>query len=148
MYKRQVHSCRQRVQSFASTDPKRRLSIQLMSFGFRHGVPAEADLLWDVRFLPNPHFEAELKPLSGLDEGVQNFVYHRAVTQRFLDRFLPLLLESLPAYQEEGKSYLTIAIGCTGGRHRSVALIEAIAEALQAEGWPSTRRHRDIDKAY
>ena len=143
-----VHSCRQRVQSFASTDPERRLSIQLMSFGFRHGVPAEADLLWDVRFLPNPHFEVELKPLSGLDEGVQNFVYHRAVTQRFLDRFLPLLLESLPAYQEEGKSYLTIAIGCTGGRHRSVALIEAIAEALQAEGWPSTRRHRDIDKAY
>ena len=119
-----------------------------MSFGFRHGVPREADIIWDVRFLPNPHFIPELRPLSGLDEPVKDVVLSHTATKNLLKGLLPLLAECLPAYEQEGKSYLTIAIGCTGGHHRSVAVSEAISSHLQAEGWAPQVKHRDLEKPY
>ncbi|MAD60493.1 MAG: hypothetical protein CMH49_03125 [Myxococcales bacterium] len=124
------------------------LSLQVMSFGFRHGLPRESDIVWDVRFLPNPHFDPKLRSLSGLDQPVKERVLTHQATQNLLQRLQPLLAESLPAYEREGKSYLTIAIGCTGGHHRSVAVAEAIAAFLRLEGWSPKIRHRDLEKAY
>lgn len=140
-----VHDCKAAVQGFASgEDPQLRLS--LMSFGFKHGLPREADVVWDVRFLPNPHFQPALRPHSGLEPAVRDYVLTQPTTQRFLDHFLPLIEEVLPGYERERKSYLTVAIGCTGGRHRSVALAERIAEHLRQRGRALIVRHRDIDK--
>ena len=93
-------------------------------FGFKHGLPIDADMVMDVRFLPNPHWEEALRPLTGHDPSVRDFVLERAQASDFLDRFEGLMLSLLPSYESEGKSYLTVAIGCTGGRHRSVAVIE------------------------
>ena len=119
-----------------------------MSFGFRHGLPMEADIVWDVRFLPNPHFIEDLQALSGLDKPVQEYVYGQESTHYFLNHMIPLLEMTLPFYEAEGKSYLTIAIGCTGGHHRSVALAEYIANHLKTLGRSSRIRHRDIKEAY
>ncbi|MFN3198520.1 MAG: RNase adapter RapZ [Bradymonadia bacterium] len=140
-----VHDCKRAVQGFVGGGHDR-LAVSVISFGFRHGVPHEADIVWDVRFLPNPHFNPELRPLSGRDAGVRDYVLAQPATQRFLGGFLPLLDESLPYYQSEGKSYLTVAIGCTGGRHRSVALAEHIGAHLSDHGTQAQVRHRDIDK--
>lgn len=142
-----VHQCKQAVQAFASREGRRPVAaVSLVSFGFGQGLPPEADIVWDVRFLPNPHFVEALRPMSGLDEPVRTFVLTHDATERFLDRFLPLIDEVLPAYDAEGKSYLTVAIGCTGGRHRSVALVEHLADHLKAAGRALTVRHRDLDK--
>lgn len=141
-----VHECKRRVQAFAEGATRRGLSVSVLSFGFRHGPPSEADIVWDVRFLPNPHFVPELKPHTGLDAPVQAYVLDKPETRQFLDAFLPLLDGVLPHYEAEGKSYLTVAVGCTGGRHRSVAIAEAIASHLRSEGRDATVRHRDIDK--
>jgi UPF0042 nucleotide-binding protein len=141
-----VHECKRVVQSFASGGRRPGLAVSVVSFGFRHGVPPEADIVWDVRFLPNPHFIDELRPFSGQAAAVRDHVLANPATHRFLDRFLPLLDEVVPAYEEEGKSYLTIAIGCTGGRHRSVVLTEHIAAHLARHGRDPKVRHRDIDK--
>lgn len=142
-----VHECKRRVQAWAQGEERQReLSIAVMSFGFRHGLPPEADVVWDVRFLPNPHFIPELKPQTGLDPAVQAFVLGKPETRAFLDAFLPLLESVLPHYEIEGKSYLTVAIGCTGGRHRSVAIAEQVAAHLGARGHRALIRHRDIDK--
>lgn len=133
-----VHDCKRQIQAFANRgEQPRHLVTQVMSFGFRHGVPTEADIVWDVRFLPNPHFIEHLRPQSGLDEAVACYVLDQEPTQRFLAHFLPLLDEVLPAYEAEGKSRLTIAIGCTGGRHRSVAIAEHIAQHIH-----SREKHR------
>ena len=117
-----------------------------MSFGFRYGVPSEADVVWDVRFLPNPHFVEELRPQTGLGPPVQDYVYGRTETAQFLEHFLTLLDTTLPAYENEGKSHLTIAIGCTGGKHRSVAISERVSNHLRLGGRDPRIRHRDIGK--
>ncbi len=122
------------------------LVVEVQSFGFKYGVPLESGIVMDVRFLPNPFFVPELKDGSGLDDAVRDYVLDNVVTAQFLDYFFPLLDMLLPAHRQEGKSYLTISIGCTGGRHRSVAIAEATGLHLQ-EMWPTVRiTHRDIDK--
>jgi UPF0042 nucleotide-binding protein len=143
-----VHECKRRVKIFASGKQERQLMIQMMSFGFRHGVPLEADIIWDVRFLPNPHFDPVLRPFSGLDKPVQEFVYGHQSTDAFLKGMKHLLQQTLPAYQREGKAYLTVGIGCTGGHHRSVAIVENLASYIQSQGWPPHIKHRDIKKVY
>ncbi len=121
-------------------------TVEVVSFGFRYGVPLDASLVMDVRFLPNPHFIPELRPHSGLEPQVREFVLGQADTILFLDRFLALLDILIPAYRREGKSYLTIAIGCTGGRHRSVAIVQALAARFEADGLTVRCSHRDIEK--
>ena len=121
-------------------------TVEIISFGFRYGVPLDANLVMDVRFLPNPHFVPELRPYSGLEPQVRNFVLEQQDTKVFLDQFLSLLQFLIPAYRREGKSYLTIAIGCTGGRHRSVAITQAAASRFETLGLKVRIRHRDIEK--
>jgi len=124
------------------------LVVEVQSFGFRYGVPLESSIVMDVRFLPNPFFIPELKADSGLDDTVRDYVIDNTVTAAFLDYFFPLLDMLLPAHSQEGKAYLTISIGCTGGRHRSVAIAEATGMHLQ-QIWPSVRiTHRDIEKGH
>lgn len=144
-----VHQCKRLVKQLSSLQRgTSSLSLQIVSFGFRHGPPKEADIIWDVRFLPNPHFVPELRPLSGLDQPVQDVVLGHPMTNSLLEKLVPLLLECLPAYEREGKSYLTVGIGCTGGHHRSVAVAEEIKSRLVQAGWLPYLRHRDLDKAY
>jgi UPF0042 nucleotide-binding protein len=121
-------------------------AIEVQSFGFRYGIPMESSIVMDVRFLPNPFFVPELKEFSGLDDAVREYIVDQPLTAAFIDYFFPMLDMLVPAYQQEGKAYLTISIGCTGGRHRSVALAEITAMHLQSI-WPSVRiTHRDIEK--
>jgi UPF0042 nucleotide-binding protein len=121
-------------------------SVEVQSFGFRYGIPMESSIVMDVRFLPNPHFVPELKPYSGLHDTVRDYIMTMPETTAFLERFFPLLDMLVPSYQREGKAYLTISIGCTGGRHRSVALAEETARHLRAI-LPTVRTtHRDIEK--
>jgi UPF0042 nucleotide-binding protein len=119
------------------------LAVRLISFGFRFGIPADADMVLDVRFLPNPHFVRELRPRSGLDDDVAAFVLSHAESEEFLVRAVDFLSFLLPFYRREGKSYLTLAVGCTGGRHRSVALVEALATRLAIPDAMSVT-HRDV----
>jgi UPF0042 nucleotide-binding protein len=127
-------------------DKENQLVVEVQSFGYKYGVPLESSIVMDVRFLPNPFFVPELKSGSGLDDAVRDYVLDNVVTAQFLDYFFPLLDMLLPAHRQEGKSYLTISIGCTGGRHRSVAIAQATGMHLQ-ETWPSVRIiHRDIEK--
>jgi UPF0042 nucleotide-binding protein len=122
----------------------RRLQVAVESFGYKHGLPIDADIVMDVRFLPNPHWEEALRPLTGHDPAVRDYVLERAVTSRFLDRFESLLVELLPSYQGEGRTYLTIAVGCTGGRHRSVAVANELARRLGEHGVAARTTHRDL----
>jgi UPF0042 nucleotide-binding protein len=139
-----VHQLKERiVAAFADTDT-RRMQVAIESFGYKHGLPIDADIVMDVRFLPNPHWEEMLRPLTGHDPAVRDYVLERAVTARFLDRFESLLVEMLPGYQAEGRSYLTIAVGCTGGRHRSVAVAEELASRLAQHGIAARTAHRDV----
>lgn len=127
-------------------DPDR-MSIQLLSFGFKFGVPPEADLVFDARFLQNPYYVPELREHSGLTEPVRAFVLGQPATARFLDLLKPLLAFTIPAYEAEGKSRLTIAIGCTGGQHRSIVLAEELAAWLRAEGrGPVGVFHRELER--
>ncbi|MBI2353495.1 MAG: RNase adapter RapZ [Deltaproteobacteria bacterium] len=120
--------------------------IEVQSFGFRYGIPLESSIVMDVRFLPNPFFLPELKAGSGLDDKVREHILDNPRTAAFLDNFFPLLDEVVPAHSQEGKAYLTISIGCTGGRHRSVTIAEATGMHLQ-NLWPTVRiTHRDIEK--
>lgn len=115
----------------------------LVSFGFKHGVPRDADMVFDVRFLPNPHWVPELRPHTGLDQPVRDYVLGQPEAKEFLDHLLPLLDLVIPAFRREGKRYLTIAIGCTGGKHRSVALTEEVARHLRRDGDSVQVNHRD-----
>jgi len=126
---------------------RRPLLVSVVSFGFRYGVPADSDLVFDVRFLPNPHFVPRLRPYSGKDVRVARYIRSFPQTGEFLRRIESLLAYLIPHYIQEGKSYLTIALGCTGGRHRSVMLAEAIRLALQRKGYAAKVVHRDLDKA-
>jgi UPF0042 nucleotide-binding protein len=122
------------------------LVVQLQSFGFRYGIPPESDLVIDVRFLPNPHFVPELQAQTGLDPAVSEYVISQPACREFLQHLRELLHFLLPHYHKEGKSYLTISIGCTGGRHRSVAIVEALRPSLAGEGSALKTIHRDIEK--
>lgn len=123
----------------------RALRVHLITFGFKYGTPSEADMVFDLRFLPNPYFVAELKPLSGLDAPVADYVLRRSPGDEYLRRLTDFLLWTLAQYEEEGRFRLTIAIGCTGGRHRSVAVTEALSEALRARGYAPTLEHRHLN---
>ncbi|MDR2724503.1 MAG: RNase adapter RapZ [Candidatus Adiutrix sp.] len=130
---------------FSQEGASRSMSVEILSFGFKNGLPPEADLMVDVRFLPNPFYHDELRALDGRDPAVSDFVMGAPETEGFLRRFSALLDYLLPLYRKEGKSYLTIAVGCTGGQHRSVAVAEALKAALSlAFDGPLTLRHRDI----
>ena len=122
------------------------LTASLVSFGYKHGIPFDADLVFDVRFLPNPHFVDGLRPLDGRDKRVREFVLRHDEARELLDRLRDLLRFLLPFYQREGKAYLTVAIGCTGGRHRSVTFVEELREFLESLGYAPTVVHRDIDR--
>jgi UPF0042 nucleotide-binding protein len=120
------------------------LAITVSSFGFKYGAPAGADIVIDVRFLPNPHYNPDLRPLTGLDEPVARFVRERPETIAFEERWFALLDTLVPGYVAEGKHHLAIALGCTGGAHRSVALAEATAAHLRAQGYRVAVSHRDL----
>ena len=132
---------------FGKTEGGHPLLISLVSFGYRFGIPADADLVLDIRFLPNPNFVPRLKRLSGRDRRVGEYVFSFPQTREFLRRLRALLRYLIPHYLREGKSYLTLALGCTGGQHRSVALAERLAEALEETGLPVRVRHRDLSKS-
>ena len=121
------------------------LQVNVLSFGFKYGVPVEADIVMDVRFLPNPFFIEELRELNGTQEPVIRFVMQQGQTQLFLDKFADLVNYLLPRYREEGKNYLTIAVGCTGGKHRSVVITEQLKIQLAGLGYPVTAGHRDVE---
>ncbi|MEM7021871.1 MAG: RNase adapter RapZ [Pseudomonadota bacterium] len=134
------------VGNFAET-PGDRLTVSVMSFAYRNGLPREADLVFDVRFLKNPHYDEELRPLTGKDPRVCAYVQADPNYKVLVTGLGNLLIPLLPSYQSEGKSYLTIAFGCTGGRHRSIAVAEAIGAALRTAGWPVLLHHRDTPDA-
>lgn len=141
-----VHQLKAAVQQQFASEEKTALSMTLMSFGFRHGVPPQADMVFDARFLPNPFFVPELKAFTGLDPRVAAYVLDRPETWEFLDRIVELLEFLLPRFQREGRSYLTVAVGCTGGKHRSVALAHALEERLRDGPVKPRVWDRDIEK--
>ena len=129
---------------FEAGSPAEGIKTTVISFGFKHGLPLDADIVLDVRFLPNPHWVDELRDLTGLDEPVKVYVLERDVTQDVLARAKDLLAVLLPGYQEEGRHYLTIALGCTGGRHRSVVLAQEIGTFIAEKGFAAKVIHRDV----
>jgi RNase adapter protein RapZ len=142
-----VHQLRDRIRDlFGSDDPEAGMQTTVVSFGYKHGLPLDVDLVLDCRFLPNPHWDEELRPHTGLEAPVRSFVLRQPETKAFLDRLKDLLDLLLPAYEAEGKSYLTIAFGCTGGRHRSVAIAEDVATHLRRSGRRPTVTHRDLGR--
>jgi UPF0042 nucleotide-binding protein len=142
-----VHQLRDRFLRFSEArGPRQRLLVTLLSFGFKHGLPVDADLVFDVRFLPNPHFVERLRPRTGRDASVVRFLQRQPVYGPFMERLIAFLEFVVPQYVREGKSYLTIAIGCTGGRHRSVMIAEALQPVLGAiKGVRTDVRHRDLE---
>jgi UPF0042 nucleotide-binding protein len=122
----------------------REMTLQVVSFGYKNGAPIDADIVMDVRFLPNPHYQPGLRRKTGLDEPVQKYILAQPIARRFLKDWLKLITELLPHYVREGKSYLTIAVGCTGGRHRSVFCTRWLAQKLRLSGHPVQEFHRDI----
>ena len=139
-----VHQLGDRLRNaFARGLPERSMQIDVTSFGFKRGVPRVVDLLFDARFLPNPHWQPELRPLTGLDEDVSDYVFSFEEAEEFLGKVTDIMDFLIPHYESEGKAYLTIGVGCTGGRHRSVAIAEAIGRHLRSEGHDVTVHHRD-----
>ncbi len=139
-----VHELRRAFMDLSRVGVDTPLVVTVLSFGFKHGVPPEADLLLDVRFLPNPHFVPELRPLTGRDQAVRDYLDNAEATRLFLDKTTDLLRFLIPRYAGEGKSYLTVAIGCTGGRHRSIAVAESLRLRLaEQEGVRLRLKHRD-----
>jgi UPF0042 nucleotide-binding protein len=134
------------VELFSGTEAAGAMETSVVSFGFKYGLPLDVDLVLDCRFLPNPYWVEGLREKSGLDEPVRDYVLGQSDAEEFLKRVESLLTFLLPAYAREGKSYLSIAIGCTGGRHRSVAIAEELAMRVAAEGFHPTVHHRDIDR--
>jgi RNase adapter protein RapZ len=118
----------------------------VVSFGFKYGIPVDADLVVDMRFLPNPHWVPELRPHTGLDQDVRDYVLEHPDAKPFLDRYEELLKTLAAGYLREGKRYMTIAVGCTGGKHRSIAMAEALAERLRAGDIPTLVTHRDLGR--
>jgi UPF0042 nucleotide-binding protein len=140
-----VHDLKRQVQARFASEPSTAPAISVMSFGYRYGVPSQADLVFDVRFLPNPYFVPELKGMNGRNPKVAAYVLERPDTQTAIEKIVDLCRFLFPRYQKEGKAYLTLALGCTGGKHRSVSIAHELAKRLQSDGrvqvWD-----RDIDK--
>lgn len=141
-----IHQLRDRMAELFGVGEGQTMRITVLSFGYTHGIPLDVDIVIDCRFLPNPHYVDELRPLSGLDAKVAGYVMSQPVTGEFLERMESLLTLLVPQYVDEGKSYLTVAFGCTGGRHRSVAVTEHFAGVLAAMGHEPAVVHRDIEK--
>jgi UPF0042 nucleotide-binding protein len=134
------------LEVFGTEDSGSTMQTSVLSFGFKHGVPLDVDLMFDCRFLPNPYWDESLRSHSGLEPEVRAYVLDRPETMAFLDKLDDMLTMLIPAYMNEGKSYLTVAMGCTGGRHRSVVLAEELSRRLDAHGLPNTVFHRDVDR--
>jgi UPF0042 nucleotide-binding protein len=134
------------IEVFGGEEPGSAMRTSILSFGFKHGVPLDVDLLFDCRFHPNPYWDESLRNHSGLEPQVRQYVLDRPETTAFLEKLDDLLSMLIPAYIREGKSYLTVAMGCTGGRHRSVVLAEELVRRLDAHGIPTTVFHRDVDR--
>ncbi|CAB4823043.1 MAG: RNase adapter RapZ [Actinobacteria bacterium] len=141
-----VHDLRRKIEAAFGHEDVMTLHATVMSFGFKYGIPVDADLVADVRFLPNPHWTAELRPLNGLDEPVSNTVLGQPAAQTFLELYTQLVGVIAPGYVEEGKRYVTIAVGCTGGKHRSVAISEELASRLRTDGIETLVVHRDLGR--
>jgi UPF0042 nucleotide-binding protein len=142
-----VHELRAHIQArFGQQDETRQLLVSCLSFGFKNGVPLDADMVFDVRFLPNPHFVPEFRRKTGQDPKVAAYIRGFPQTVEFLDRVTDLMLYLLPHYVEEGKSYLTVAFGCTGGQHRSVMMAEEIGKRLKKAGYQVKTLHRDMPR--
>jgi UPF0042 nucleotide-binding protein len=142
-----VHELKKVMQLYYSqVSNPRKMTLFLTSFGYKYGIPHDTDMVIDVRFLPNPFFVSELRTKSGLEVQVQEFLQKREETKMFLDRLCALLEFTLPQYEREGKSLLTLALGCTGGKHRSVALVEELKKRIDGERFRIQIRHRDIEK--
>ena len=122
------------------------MTVSVTSFGYKYGLPLEADLVFDVRFMPNPFYIEELRPQTGLDQAVSDYVFSFQQTKDYLKRLEDLLAFSLPLYAEEGKTSLVIAVGCTGGHHRSVAVTHALTEFIRQQGYQVTENHRDMSR--
>ena len=131
---------------FVGEDSKRKLVVNVMSFGYKYGIPLESDLVFDVRFLPNPFYVAELRELNGLDEPVSSFVMRNGITKEFMAKLEDIVKFLLPLYVEEGKMSLSISIGCTGGHHRSVAVAKALTDYIESLGFTAQNINRDIQK--
>ncbi len=141
-----VHQFRRQLEGlFAESTAPRPMRVTVTSFGYKHGLPRDADLVFDVRFLPNPHWVNELRPLRGTDTPVRDYVMSFSEATEFLAKLKDLLSFLIPHYEAEGKSYLAIGIGCTGGHHRSVALAEELSQWLEEQGIATGVRHRDVD---
>ena len=138
------HMLRKTIQRLQGENKELRMQVSLLSFGFKHGLPASADLVFDVRFLPNPHYIQELRPMTGLDSEVKDYVMKHESASEFVSHCATMLTTLLPQYQREGKAYLTVALGCTGGQHRSVSVARALAESLHKSGVSVDVRHREI----
>ncbi len=140
-----VHELRRRlVEAFEAPVPERHMKVSVTSFGFKHGSPRDLDLVFDVRFLPNPHWVADLRPLTGIEEPVAEYVLSDESAQEFVERVADLLQFLVPRYIDEGKAYLRVGIGCTGGRHRSVAIAEELSRRLSDSETMVSTWHRDI----
>lgn len=141
-----VHELRHFITERFKSPDRRPMLVSLVSFGYKFGVPTDADLVFDVRFLPNPHFVPRLRRFTGRDSAVRRYIRSFPQTGEFLRRIQGLLVYLMPHYVEEGKSYLTIAFGCTGGKHRSVMLAEEVKKSLEKRGYSAKVSHRDIEK--
>ncbi|MBI4852458.1 MAG: RNase adapter RapZ [Acidobacteria bacterium] len=142
-----VHTLRRYfVEEFATSTDSLDMNLTIMSFGHKHGIPVALDLLFDVRFLPNPHFVPELRPLTGRHTEVTDYMLTFQEVRETIDRFGDLLEFLVPRYKREGRSYLTIGVGCTGGQHRSVMVSETLAERLRKAGYKARATHRDVSK--
>ncbi len=142
-----VHQLRDRLRAlFAGGPSEHSLQANIVSFGFKHGLPLDVDLVFDCRFLPNPHWVESLRPLPGTDPKVKRYVMKQEETEAFLAELERLFALLLPAYVKEGKSYLSIGVGCTGGHHRSVVLAEELARTLERLGFPARVHHRDLER--
>jgi RNase adapter protein RapZ len=142
-----IHELRDRLTAqFSEEEMARPMRVSIRSFGFKNGTPRDIDLLFDVRFLPNPHWVSELRPLRGTDERVAEYVMSEDAAKEFVDRADEMLAFLVPHFETEGKSYLSVGIGCTGGHHRSVAIAEELGRRLAQHGITATVRHRDIER--
>jgi len=141
-----VHELRAKMDAQFADDQEPRLRATVMSFGFKYGLPVDADMVIDCRFLPNPHWVPELRARTGTDEEVANYVFDQPGAKEFLDQYAELLRIVTEGYQREGKRYMTLAVGCTGGKHRSVAMSERLARRLTADGLETVLVHRDMGR--
>nr|WP_222831972.1 RNase adapter RapZ [Acetohalobium arabaticum] len=132
--------------NFARVELTDKINISLISFGFKYGMPADSDLMFDVRFLPNPHYVDSLRPLTGNDKQVQEYILKRPITREFREKFFDLINFLIPQYIKEGKNHLSIGIGCTGGKHRSVTFVNELSDFLENKQYHVITEHRDIDK--